>query len=65
MFQSFLLILKYFPQLVKIAVELEKQIEEGVLEFQIKKDNKKIDVIFKTKGNDAQRASDLNDVFRH
>ena len=58
------LILKYLPLLMEIAVELEKSVEEGILNFQINKANDKIDVVFKSKDPASVKAGALNDIFR-
>lgn len=59
------LLIKYLPALYEIAKTIESNAEEAYLNFQIKKDKEKIESIFLTKGKYAERARDLNNIFRN
>jgi ABC-type enterochelin transport system substrate-binding protein len=58
------LLIKYLPALYEIAKTIEANAEETYLNYQIKKDREKIESIFMTKGKYAERARELNDIFR-
>ena len=62
---SIWLILKYLPQLIQFAIKLEEIGEDQIINYQVKKSNNKIDLIFekqKEKTN-AENAQAINDLF--
>lgn len=61
---SLLLVLKYLPTVLQLVEKLEKYAKEGIIQFEVHRDNQKIDLIFKERGNEKDRAKSLNDVFR-
>lgn len=61
--QTILLILKYFPIVVELVKKLEEKAEIAVLEYRIDKANKKIEEIFTSKAPIKERAKELNNVF--
>lgn len=62
-FASFLSLLKFLPTLLDIAAQIENLVAQGVDILQIRAAMKSIDKAFVQK-DAAQRAKDLNDVFR-
>lgn len=61
---AFFLILKYWGPTMELIKQLEKDVQDGITTYEIHKANDKIELVFKGRDNEAQRASTLNDVFR-
>jgi hypothetical protein len=62
---GFWLLLKNLPLIWSILTKLYEAGEEAHFKFEIRKDKEKINLVFTDKEKPhAQRASDLNDVFR-
>lgn len=58
------LIFKYLPLVIELVKKLDERAEEAVIDLRVSKANSKIELIFKGRENESQRASDLNDIFR-
>lgn len=61
---GFWLLLKWLPQLLEIAKQLEVTISEEVLQFKLKKQGAKIDLIFISTKPIKERAAELDDIFK-
>jgi hypothetical protein len=62
--ESILLILKYFPIVVDLVKKLNEQAENAVIDFRVNKAQKRIDYVFASNLPDKDKAKELNDVFR-
>lgn len=62
-FQAIILILKYFPIVIDLVKKLDERAENAILDYRIDKANKKIDEVFRAKGDNQERAKELNSVF--
>ena len=61
---SFWLIIKWLPQLLEIVKQLEIAVAGEVLQFKLKKQGAKIDLIFISTKPIKERASELDDIFK-
>lgn len=61
----FWLLIKYLPQVIQLLTKLEEVAEDQIINYQVKRSNGKIELIFKREEglSDAENARRLDDIF--